>query len=191
MILRGLFDRIVLVLAIFAAACIPSYIQQYKQRVGGHLDQVVRDLAPFKEIAARFHGNDINRLIRHHLASPDPTFKAEGDAIHKMIDAEARLRSASEALNAGIWQQLQYLLTSADPAIARATWDAYVPAFSFTMEYVLFALGVGVSIWLLFLVVWVLAARVIVLGRRAPSRAAMAARSSAGSTPSRAGPPRR
>jgi len=191
MILRGLFDRIVLVVAIFAAACIPSYIQQYKQRVGGHLDQVVRDLGPFQEIARRYHGGDIHRLIRHHLASADPTFKAEGDAIHKMVDAEARLRAASEALNAGVWQQLRYLLTSADPAIARATWDAYVPAFSFTADYVLFALGVGVSIWLLFLVAWIVVARVIALGRRGPSRAPMGARSSAGSTPSRAGPPRR
>jgi hypothetical protein len=191
MILRGLFDRIVLVLAIFAAACIPSFVQQYRQRVGGHLDQVVRDLAPFKEIAAKFHAGDINRLIRQHLASPDPTFKAEGDAIHKMVDAEARLRAANEALNAGIWQQLEYLATSADPAIARATWDAYVPAFSFTMEYVLFALALGVSIWLAFLVAWIVVARVISLGRRGPSRAPMAARSSGGSTPSRGGPPRR
>ena len=191
MMLRGLFDRIVLVVAIFAAACIPSYIQQYRQRVGGHLDQVVRDLAPFKEIAARYHGGDLSRLIRHHLASPDKTFKAEGDAIHAMVDAEARLRAANESLNAGVWHQLGYLLTRADPAIARATWDAYVPAFSFTAEYVLFALGVGVSIWLVFLLAWVLIARVIDLGRRGPSRAARAARSSGGSMPSRAGPPRR
>jgi hypothetical protein len=191
MMLRGLFDRIVLVVAIFAAALVPSYIQQYKQRVGGHLDQVVRDLAPFQELARKFHGGDINRLIRQHLASPDPTFKGEGDAIHKMVDAEARLREASEALNSNVWHQLGYLITRADPAIARATWDAYVPAFSFTADYVLFALGVGIAIWVAFLVTWIVVAKVIALGRRGPSRAPMAARSSAGSTPSRAGPPRR
>ncbi|HUP98418.1 MAG TPA: DUF2937 family protein [Usitatibacter sp.] len=190
MILRGLFDRIVLVLAIFAAACIPSYVQQYRQRVGGHLDQVVKDLAPFREIAAKFHNGDIHRLIRQHLASNEPTFKAEGDAIHKMVDSEARLRAASEALNADVWHQLRYLLANADPAIAQATWNAYVPAFSFATEYVLFALGVGVSIWLLFLVAWIVTGRVISLGRRGSSRAPRAVRSSAGSTPSRAAPPR-
>ena len=191
MILRGLFDRIVLVAAILAAACIPSYIQQYRQRVGGHLDQVVRDLAPFREIANKFHGGDIHRLIRHHLESPDPTFKAEGNAIHAMVDSEARLRAAVEGLNADVWRQLYYLANHGDPAIARATWDAFVPAFSFTTEYVLFALGLGVAIWLVFLVAWIAVARVISLRGRGPSRAARAARSSAGSTPSRAGPLRR
>ena len=188
MILRGLFDRIVLVVAIFAAACIPSFIQQYRQRLGGHLDQVVRDLAPFRAIADKFHNGDIHRLIRHHLESPDQTFKTEGNAIHRMVDSEARLRAASDALNTDVWHQLGYLITSAEPGIARATWNAYVPSFSFTAEYVLFAVGVGVSVWLIFMVIWILTARVIFLGRRVPSKVAMAARSSAGSTPSRGGP---
>ena len=61
-LLRGLLDRILLIGAIFAAACVPSFIAQYRQRLGGRLDQVLHDLAPFQEIANRNHGGDLRKL---------------------------------------------------------------------------------------------------------------------------------
>ena len=81
LILRGILDRIVLVVAILAAGCVPSFIAQYRQRLGGMLDQASKDLALFQDIANRFHGGDIQRLIKHHLASTDPTFRSEGVAM--------------------------------------------------------------------------------------------------------------
>lgn len=189
--LRGILDRIVLVGAILAAACIPSFIAQYRQRLGGRLDQVLRDLQPFQEIANRNHGGDIGKLIKHHLASTDATFHAEGSAIQQMVDAAVSLRASLEALNTGIWHQLSYLVTNGDPDIARATWDAYVPAFSLTPEYALFALGVGVALWLAFLVGWIVTARLISSRGHAPSKWSTAARKSTGSPASRAGLPRR
>ena len=62
-LLRGLLDRILLIGAIFAAACVPSFIAQYRQRLGGRLDQVLHDLAPFQEIANRNHGGDLRKLV--------------------------------------------------------------------------------------------------------------------------------
>ena len=47
--LRGLFDRIVLVAAIAAAACVPGYIAQYRQYLAGRLEQVTQDLALFSQ----------------------------------------------------------------------------------------------------------------------------------------------
>lgn len=188
--LRGLFDRIVLVGAILAAACVPSFIAQYRQRLGGRLDQAAQDLALFQEIANRNHGGDLQRLIKHHLASSDVTFRDEGVALRRMVDTVAHLRESLQALNADLWSQLQYLVTRGDPGIAKATWDAFVPSMSFTAEGLLFAFGVGVAIWLIFLAAWMGVAGLISLGRPGFSRAPRAARSSAGSTPSRAAPPR-
>ncbi len=175
--LRGLLDRLVLLAAVLGAACIPSFIAQYRQRLGGRLDQVLRDLSPFQEIANRHHGGDIQKLIQHHLQSTDATFHAEGSAIQAMVSAAEGLRAAVDALNAGLWRQLGYLLTRGDPEVARATWDTFVPAFSLTPEYALFALAVGVALWLLFLGAWVGCARLADSSRRrGPSRAHPAAR---------------
>jgi hypothetical protein len=169
-ILRGILDRIVLVGAILAAGCVPSFIAQYRQRLGGMLDQANRDLALFQDIADRFHGGDIQRLIRHHLASTDPTFRAEGTAIQTMVDTVARLKANLAALNTDLFNQVRWIASEGDGAVARATWDAFVPAMSFTAEALLFAFATGVGIWLVFLAAWFGFARLmdVVLARGRP-----------------------
>ena len=105
-LVRGLIDRAVLVAGTVAGGCVPGFIVQYRQRVGGRLDQVVMDLAPFRAIAERFHGGSLDALIQHHLVSPDATFRAEGAAIQAMVDSELRLRGMMEALQGDVWHQL-------------------------------------------------------------------------------------
>ncbi len=158
---RGILDRIVLVAGIVAAGCIPSFIAQYRQRVGGRLDQVIQDLAPFQEIANQFHHGSLQELILHHLASPDSTFHNEGAAIQAMVNSAEQLRRALEALNTDLFHQLVYLITKIDPLIARATWEAFLPSFNLTAESVIFAFIVGVIVWLAFFAVWYVFARLI------------------------------
>lgn len=160
--IRGILDRIILVIGVVAAGCIPSFIAQYRQRVGGRLDQVLQDLAPFQAIADQFHHGSLQELIQHHLASVDSTFHDEGTALQAMVDSAEQLRQALQALNTDLFHQLVYLLAKADPLIARATWEIFSPSFNLTAESVVFALIVGVAIWLVFLAVWILFER---LGR--------------------------
>ncbi|MEO8342608.1 MAG: DUF2937 family protein [Gallionella sp.] len=154
--IREFLDRIILVTGVIAAGCIPSFIAQYRQRVGGRLDQVQLDLAPFQEIANQFHHGSLQELIQHHLASNDATFHDEGAALQAMLDTAEQLRQALQALNTDLFHQLVYMLTRTDPPIARATWEIFSPSFNLTAESVIFALVVGVAIWLVFLAVWML-----------------------------------
>ena len=153
-ILRGLFDRIVLLATFLAAGCVPAFVAQYRHRLGGALDQVTKDLAPFREIAKQMHGGKMEKLIEHHQFSPDPTFQAEGNAIQAMLRALERLRSAVEALDTDLIHQIMALVKRADPQIAKATWAAYEPALSFSAEGLLFAGGVALVAWLLFMLGW-------------------------------------
>jgi hypothetical protein len=151
---RGLLDRVVLVAGTVAGGCVPGFIVQYRQRVGGRLDQVVLDLAPFREIAQRLYGGSMDALIRHHLASADQTFHAEGAAIQGMVNAELRLRGMMTALQGDVWHQLQYLLVHPDRDLLQSTWSVYVPAFTLDAQGMLMALAIGVSLWLVFLLLW-------------------------------------
>ncbi|MHB1238177.1 MAG: DUF2937 family protein [Gallionella sp.] len=151
---RGILDRIVLVAGIVAAGCVPSFIAQYRQRVGGQLDQVLRDIAPFQEIANQFHHGSLEELVRYHLASPDATFHSEGAAIQGMINSAEQLRRVLEALNTDLFHQLVYLLGKIDPLTARATWDVFSPSFDLTAQSIIFAFIVGMAIWLAFFAVW-------------------------------------
>ena len=126
------------------------------------VDGWIFHFAPFQAIADQFHHGSLQELIQHHLASVDSTFHDEGTALQAMVDSAEQLRQALQALNTDLFHQLVYLLAKADPLIARATWEIFSPSFNLTAESVVFALIVGVAIWLVFLAVWILFAR---LGR--------------------------
>lgn len=149
-LLGGLLDRFVLVAGTVAGGCLPGFVTQYRQRVGGRLDQVQIDLAPFRAIADRLHGGSLDSLIQHHLASSDATFHAEGAAIQAMVDSETRLRSMYEALQGGMFEQLWFLVRNMEGDIARATWEAYLPSFNLDAPSLIIAAIMGLALWLVF-----------------------------------------
>ncbi len=153
-LVRGLLDRIVLLCAVVAAGCVPSFIAQYRQRAAGRLDQVLADLAPFQQIADREHGGSLAALVQYHLQSTDPTFHKEGAALQAMLDAAGQLRALLHGLDTDLYHQCLYLISHGDMNLAHATWSLYQPAFTFTAQSLLFALVVGVLFWLLFLGGW-------------------------------------
>lgn len=150
----GLLDRAVLLVGAALGACVPGFVVQYRQRVGGRLDQVEMDLAPFREIADRLHGGSLDALIRHHLGSADPTFHSEGQAIQAMVDSEASLRATMEALQGSVLEQLLWLVPHHDRGIVRATWNSWVPSMNLEASSIVVALVLGVTIWLVFLALW-------------------------------------
>jgi hypothetical protein len=113
---------------------------------------------PFQKIADLYHNGSLEALVRHHLASADATFHAEGAAVRAMMDSAAALRAASAALNADLAHQLLYLVRHTDPSIARATWDIFVPSVPLSLEALVFAGLVGLCVWLLAALLWRLVA---------------------------------
>jgi hypothetical protein len=167
---RALLDRIVLLAAVVAAGCVPSFIVQYRQRLGGRLDQVLADLAPFQEIANRYHGGSLSELIRYHLASTDATFHQEGTALQSMVQSAERLRAMLAGLDTDLVHQCAYLLLHPDNELLRATWGAYQPAFTLDLQGAVFALAVGVVLWAIFLGLWYGVAYLFDGLRRGPPR---------------------
>jgi hypothetical protein len=179
-VIRGLLDRIVLLCAVVAAGCVPSFIAQYRQHASGRLEQVLADLAPFQLIADREHGGSLTALIQHHLQSSDATFHGEGAALQNMVDAADHLHATLQGLDTDLYHQSLYLLLHGDPKLARATWALFEPGFSLTLQGVLFALCLGVLLWLLFLGVWHAVAWLLHRGRHRTDGAPAAGAAAAG-----------
>lgn len=165
-ILRGILDRLVLLAAVLAAGCVPSFIVQYRQRLAGQLDQVRTDLAPFQGIADHNFGGSLQKLIDYHLASQDTNFHQDGVLLQSMVSAAARLHTAMEALNTDLGQQCLYLVRHPDYDLLRTTWSAYQPGFALTLQGALFALVLGLIVWLLFVGLWHGAAGIVRIGAR-------------------------
>lgn len=153
-IVRGLLDRVVLVSAAVGGGLIPGFIAQYRQRLGGRLDQARLDLEPWQKLADQFYHGDIDKLIQYHLSSTDPTFHSEGAVIRTLVASVHQLQAAVEALHGSLASQAAYLAVHADPGLARATLGDWVPTFALSGEGLLFALAFAVLVWLIFHVLW-------------------------------------
>ena len=154
LLLRGLLDRLLLVIAVVAGGLVPGFISQYRQRLFGRLDQARLDLEPWQKIADQFFQGDLQKLIDYHLSSPDPTFHTEGGVIQALIAAVQRLQLAADALHGSLVQQLRYLVLHADPSLLRATYADWVPTFALSVEGIAFALVFALIVWLLFHALW-------------------------------------
>jgi hypothetical protein len=151
---RGLLDRVLLVCAAVAGGLVPGFIAQYRQRLGGRLDQAQLDLAPWQHLADQYYQGDIERLIRYHLESGDPKFHAEGAVIRALVTTVQQLQSAVDALHGSLFRQAGYLALHADPGLARATLHDWVPTLALSSDGIVFALAFAVVVWLLFNALW-------------------------------------
>jgi hypothetical protein len=166
-LVRGLFDRLLLICAVVAGGLLPGFISQYRQRLGGRLDQAQLDLAPWQSIADQYFHGDLAKLIQYHLASKDPTFHAEGAAISSLVGTVQHLQGEVAALHGNLFQQIAYLALHTDPGVARATLGDWVPTFGLSTDGIVFALIFAVGLWLVFQAGWSLTAAG---GRRLSSR---------------------
>jgi hypothetical protein len=162
---RGVLDRLFFACAVVAGGLVPGFIAQYRQRLGGRLDQARLDLEPWQRLADWFHQGDLEKLIQYHLDSSDPKFHAEGAVIRGLAGTVHQLQAAADALHGNLFQQVAYLTLHADAGLVRATFSDWVPTFAVSTEGLLFALLFAVAIWLLFHVSWWL----IALGSRLAS----------------------
>lgn len=156
--IRGLLDRALLIGAVVAGGLTPGFIAQYRQRLGGRLDQARLDLAPWQRIADQFFNGSIDKLIRYHLASRNPTFHAEGAVIRQLLMSTRHLQREVAALHGTLFQQAAYLAVHIDPGLARATLADWQPTFGLSADGILFALVFAAALWLLFQGSWSLTA---------------------------------
>ncbi|MCP4091362.1 MAG: DUF2937 family protein [Gammaproteobacteria bacterium] len=134
----------------------PSFSTQYHLRLQAQYDQVSIDLAPFEEIARKFHGGSMDALIQHHLDSTDPTFHGEGEAIQLMVNSQTQLAQSKAAAEAPYVNQVIYFYQHADERIAQSTMESFTPTLVTTENAITFALAVGTIIILVFWAGWVL-----------------------------------
>jgi hypothetical protein len=154
LLMRGLLDRLVLIAAAVSGGLLPGFIEQYRQRLGGRLDQARLDLASWQKVADQLFQGDLNQLIRYHAASPDPAFRAEAGVIQQLVATVQHLQEAVAALHGNLPQQVSYLTLHLDASLARATMADWTPTLSLSLEGIAFALLFALVVWLLFHGLW-------------------------------------
>jgi len=137
----GLLDRALCVVGAVAFSQVPEFIQQYAQRLGGHLDEARRQLAQFQQTAAQ-SGLTLEALIRQTSANADAAVARLGGVMAETAARVDRLAAAQAALHeASVWTRPFAFARHLDTAIARGTWSAFKPAVPTTVEGLIYALA--------------------------------------------------
>jgi hypothetical protein len=138
---EGLFDRLLCVMGAVLFSQIPEFMQQYLQRLGGHLDEARRQLDQLRDVAAQ-SGVTLEALIANTSANPNPAVARLGEVIRDTAGRVDTLAAASQALQgASAFTKPFVLLAHFDPEIARATWSIFRPAVPTTVEGLVYALA--------------------------------------------------
>jgi Protein of unknown function (DUF2937) len=106
----------------------PEFAQQYRQRLGGALEELNRIVSEFD---AEVRGQNLTRAegLKRLQDNTDPLALERGEDMDKAIERAKRLNEQIQAMNsAGPLTRLYAVAKSFDPQIARSTLDNYEPA---------------------------------------------------------------
>ena len=124
----------------------PEFAQQYRQRLGGALEELNRIVSEFD---AEVRGQNLTRAegLERLEDNGDPLARQRGEDMGKAIERAKRLDEQIQAMNsAGPLMRLYVITKGFDPAIARSTLDNYEPAGPLSLAVALTAGGLA-ALW--------------------------------------------
>lgn len=134
-------------LGAFTASQGPEFTQQYRQRLGGALDELQRIVNRFDADAQAANRNRAQALSALE-ANPDMLVSRQGTSMRAVVNRYDDLAAASKALaEAGPMTRVVTMARTADPEISAATWQAFEPAIPTTREGLLSMLIGFVAFW--------------------------------------------
>lgn len=166
----GLIDRLLCVAGAVLFSQGPEFMQQYLQRLGGHLHEAQRQLGLFRN-AASYSGGTLDEFIAQTRDNSNAGVAQLGSVMRDAVDRTASLQAAHDALaHSSLWTKPFVFIRHVDPDIARATWAAYLPAVPTTIEGLLYALA-GVLVCLLIYHLGIKTLLGLLIRRRTPAPA--------------------
>ncbi len=140
-----LLDRILCVAGAVLFSQFPEFMQQYLQRLEGHLDEARLAVDRFRDAAAQ-SGMSLDQLVAGAARNPDPSMGKLGAVVQAAVARVEELRASDTALRgASVATRPFVFLAHMDKGIARATLAIYRPAVPTTAEGLVYA-GLGLVI---------------------------------------------
>jgi hypothetical protein len=132
-----IISRIALFFALLfglASTQMPEFWQQYRQRLGGAIDELTAIVAQF-DTQASAQNLTPDAAIGRLEANSDPLVQGRGDEMQRIIARLAKLRRAAAAFNdPNIADKWATLVKTFDPYIAERAYETFQPAIPTSTE---------------------------------------------------------
>ncbi len=136
-ILYRYFLIIIACAAMLAGIQLPNLVDQYEKRIDAHLREVAINLKPYQDIADKYFGGSLEKLIELHRKSEVKAFQEEGLAIADMVKRKARFQADLAALQVSLPMKIMNILLDGDREMIDETLQQYTYAVPLNQDALL------------------------------------------------------
>jgi len=143
----GIADRVCAVLGAVGLSQFPQFFGQYRQRLGGHLDEARRIFEQYQKAAADA-GLSLEDYVQEHLNATSEVFVSSGRVIESLVNRYYELEQSYLALtDSNIYSRWFVFIKEVDWEIAAGTWNNFVPGVPTTIEGLFYAIAGLLTGW--------------------------------------------
>ncbi len=143
-------DRLCVLIGAFVGSQIPAFMQQYSQRLAGHIAELNYTLLQIKNMA-QFSNKSVDGYVQKFLMSSDADFVMHGKFMQSL---QLRWETFSHAYNSltqsSVWLKAYVFINELQSDIAYATLSTFQPSMIFNLEslaYALFGIVLALTIY--------------------------------------------
>ena len=132
-------------LAVFAVGIllgiqVPSFVEQYNQRIDAHFREVNINISGFQDTADRLFDGDLEALIAYYANSNDAVFESDAGSIRLVVTRYNRLLVERSALDNNAFAVAMHVMFAADQEFYQEAMRQYsYRAFEFDCDTMVFS----------------------------------------------------
>lgn len=128
-LIKEIIDKILFTISFIIGVQLPAFINAYKQRLSGHLNEAHAQLDRFQQISEFQYGGDLQLLISHYLKNTDFSIQQTGQLIADLVNKVEYYQVLLKQLEDPSYiNQLYSFITHIDINLAKATLNYFVLA---------------------------------------------------------------
>lgn len=144
--LRHYLRLVVFTVGLLLGVQAPGFVDQYAKRVSAHYIEVKHNFAGFQQAADQYFNGNVEALVAHHLASPDPVFKGEAKTIGALFARIKLLAAELDAMSGSSISRLIHVAVHPNREILKETSDAYSYTVPLSPDAIFYGVSVGLVI---------------------------------------------
>jgi len=121
---------------------VPSFIDQYQQRIDAHFREVSINISGFQSTADVLFEGDLDALIAYYQASDDEVFQRDAASIRMIVDRYNRLSIEQQAMQDNMVAMAFHVIFTAD----REFFDETLQQYSYTVPLNSIAIQWGLAL---------------------------------------------
>ena len=125
---------------------VPSFVEQYNQRIDAHFREVSINISGFQNTADRLFDGDLEALIAYYAHSDDVVFESDAESIRLVATRYNRLLLERNALDNSAFAVVMHVMFDADQEFFKEAMGQYsytVPLNSIAIQW-----GLAVAIFI-------------------------------------------